>query len=117
MAETGMGAVQIAQYAVLATAVFVALGGIMGFVKAKSKASLIAGVISGIVLGVCYFIGTSDPKIGLAASCVVLTLLDGMFAVRLKKTKKFMPSGMMLIICSIAEVLAVFGALEAFGMM
>jgi uncharacterized membrane protein (UPF0136 family) len=116
--ETGAAIGQfipIAQYTILGTAILVALGGIMGFVKAKSKASLIAGVISGILLAVSFFVTQADLRAGLVAATVLLFLLDGMFASRLAKTKKFMPSGMMLVICSIAEVIVIVGLLQAVG--
>ena len=40
---------EIAKTSVLVLAVMVLVGGIMGFVKAKSKASIISGVISSIL--------------------------------------------------------------------
>jgi uncharacterized membrane protein (UPF0136 family) len=108
--------IQYAQYAVIATAVLVILGGIMGFVKAKSKISLIAGSISGILLGVCFYVSQSEPKFGLIGAAVLLTMLDAMFAARLAKTKKIMPSGVMVIVCSLAELAVAAGVLQAFGM-
>lgn len=107
--------IPIAQYTVIGTAILVALGGIMGFVKAKSKASLIAGIFSGVLLAVCFFVSQSELRAGLIGACVLLVLLDVMFAQRLAKTKKFMPSGMMLVICSVAELLVVAGLLQALG--
>ncbi|MBX9669635.1 MAG: TMEM14 family protein [Candidatus Obscuribacterales bacterium] len=101
---------QIASYVVLVTAILVAAGGTMGFVKANSKASLIAGLASGAALAGCFAFSMADQQNGLIASIVVLLILNGMFAMRLVKTKKFMPNGLMLIISSVAEIV-VFAAL------
>ncbi len=79
----------------------------MGFVKAKSKASLIAGLASGVALALCFAYSLVALQNGLIASAVVLVILNIMFAIRLKKTRKFMPSGLMLIISSVAELVVV----------
>ena len=84
------------------------LGGIFGFVKAKSKASLIAGVLSGVLLLVSYFISSDNPNNGLLIGLGITSLLAITFAIRLAKTKKFMPSGMLLILTIIEEVLLLF---------
>lgn len=86
--------------------VIVLLGGLMGFMKAKSKASLISGVISAILLGAAFAAGLNGkPSEGIIASFVIYSLLDVVFAMRLKKTKKFMPAGLILIFCCIGQVL------------
>lgn len=102
----------IAQYSILALAVFVIIGGVIGFVKGKSKASLIAGVGSGVLLAISYAITLSDVKIGLIAGLVVQVALDVVFAIRIAKTKKFMPSGMLLILCAITQVITVLGLVQ-----
>jgi len=55
-------------------------GGIMGYVKAKSRASLIAGGISGLSLigGAC--LAASQPALGFAIVCVVSAALVARFA-------------------------------------
>lgn len=106
----------IAQYTLLVTGILVAKGGVIGFIKAKSKASLVSGVVSGILLIGCFIAAIQfDPKIGLSAGAVLLAILEAIFTVRFKKTKKFMPSGMLLIVCGISQVLVILGALKAFG--
>lgn len=81
--------------------VLLVLGGLMGFLKAGSKASLIASSAFAAVLIMCErgFIfqrGMAD---------IVLAFLLVFFAVRLTKSKKFMPNGMMLILTLLALVL------------
>lgn len=100
---------EIAQYAIPVYAVFMLLGGIMGFVKGKSKASLTAGAASAAALGGCFYWSYSDAKMALIAAFVLACLLDGVFAMRIAKTKKFMPSGMLLVVSGIFQVLFILG--------
>ena len=81
--------------------VLLVVGGMIGFLKAKSKVSLIMSVTFAALLALCaigevfkYYMA----DIFLAALLVV-------FAIRLAKTKKFMPSGMMLILTLVALAL------------
>ncbi len=83
--------------------IYVALllgGGLMGFLKAKSKISLITSLVFG------GFIALSAAGI-LPAS--LATLLIGVlvivFSLRLIKTRKFMPAGLMLLVSAITLVL------------
>ena len=55
-------------------------GGIMGYAKAKSRASLIAGGISGLVLIGSAALAASHPAAGFAVACVVSLALVGRFA-------------------------------------
>ena len=73
------------------------LGGIWGYIKSRSKPSLISGCISGILLLVAAFLQIQGNDLGLLLSKIVTLLLVIVFAVRLIKTGKFMPSGLMLI--------------------
>lgn len=83
---------------VTATIVFVyglliALGGIMGYVKGGSHASIISGASFGTALLIAgYFI--SKGKIAAQYFALVLTfLLDGIFTYRFAKTLHFFPAG------------------------
>lgn len=69
------------------------VGGVAGFLKARSKASLIASVASAIPLAVA--------AAGILPFWVVPLVLGSLmvvFAKRLATTRKFMPSGMLLIL-------------------
>lgn len=82
------------------------IGGIMGYVKAKSQASLISGLVSGsllILAGIAQLMGQTW---GLILAAVISAALAIVFVVRLAKTRKFMPAGM-LILASLAS----FGAI------
>jgi uncharacterized membrane protein (UPF0136 family) len=82
------------------------VGGIMGYIKAKSQASLISGLISGSLLifaGGAQLMGQSW---GLTLAAAISAVLVVVFILRLVKTRKFMPAGM-LILASLAS----FGAI------
>ncbi len=71
-------------------------GGVMGWKKAGSQASLIAGGISGVLLlvaGASLFSGAA--KLGLTLGGVTALLLAGRFVPAYLKTKKWMPQGLM----------------------
>lgn len=77
------------------------LGGVIGYLKAKSKASLIAGVISGALLnlaGVLLLISPARPQMGLAVGIAITLLLLGRFAPAFFKTRKWMPAGMIFLL-------------------
>ncbi|CAN5282583.1 hypothetical protein BH11CYA1_BH11CYA1_28170 [soil metagenome] len=97
----------VAHYAILILSTFVLVGGIIGFKKAGSKASLIAGGISALLLDICFGLGFANLQAGFIAALIVTSLLDGFFAKRFMKNKKFMPSGMILLLCAITQVLIV----------
>lgn len=99
-----------AQYAIPVYAVFMLLGGIMGFVKGKSKASLIAGAGSAAALAGAFALSFSDVKIALWIAFGIATALEIVFVMRLKKTKKFMPSGMLMALSGLFQILFVVGA-------
>ena len=81
--------------------VLLVVGGLIGFLKAKSQVSLIMSVAFAAALALCAAGVVFQPNVAdflLAALLVV-------FAIRLTKTKKFMPSGMMLIVTLLTLVL------------
>jgi uncharacterized membrane protein (UPF0136 family) len=82
------------------------VGGIMGYVKAKSQASLISGLVSGSLL---IFAGSAQlmgQSWGLTLAAGISAVLAIVFIVRLVKTQKFMPAGM-LILASLASLGAI----------
>ena len=74
-----------------------ALGGVMGYVKAQSKASLIAGCVSGVLLILAGMMTRFSFAVGPLFAKALTVGLVLVFALRLLDTGKFMPSGMMLI--------------------
>jgi len=70
-------------------------GGVMGFVKAKSRASLIAGLASGALLFAASGLAcTRHVVAGAVLGGVVSLALVGRFLPAFLKTKKVMPAGL-----------------------
>ena len=81
--------------------VLLVAGGMVGFIKAKSKASLIASVISAALLSLVAM-GYLQPAYWADIFLVALLVLFGM---KFAKNRKFMTSGMMTILTVITLAL------------
>ncbi|HTY86053.1 MAG TPA: TMEM14 family protein [Candidatus Acidoferrum sp.] len=79
-------------------------GGMIGFFKAKSQASLISAAIFAALLALTQT-GLFAANVARDLANVLLAALLVVFAIRLTKTKKFMPSGMMLALTLLALAL------------
>ncbi len=84
------------------------VGGIIGYVQARSKPSLISGIVSGLLLIVGALRASQGIASGLWLARVVALLLVVVFVVRLVKTKKFMPAGLMVMVGTVT-VVTLFG--------
>ncbi len=80
-------------YGILAIA-----GGIIGYIQATSKVSLISGSISGLLLILAAYFQLQGQTWGAILAVLVTGVLVVVFAVRLAKTRKFMPAGLMTIL-------------------
>ena len=81
------------------------LGGLMGFLKAGSKVSLITSAVAAALLVVTAINGLFQPAFRQGLADAIMAALLVVFAIRLTKTKKFMPSGLMLVVTLAALVL------------
>ncbi|MCX6892388.1 MAG: TMEM14 family protein [Verrucomicrobiota bacterium] len=73
-------------------------GGLFGFFKAGSKVSLITSAVAAAALVLAATRGLFTPAFGKLLADLIMAALLVVFAIRLAKTKKFMPSGLMLVI-------------------
>ncbi|SRR5581483_5424575 len=81
-------------------------GGVMGFVKAKSRASLIAGVVSGVLLLVASaLIFTAHPIAGFVIGIITSVLLAGKFIPDFIHKKALVPGGLMALLSAASIVL------------
>ncbi|KAJ2864606.1 Transmembrane protein 14C [Coemansia aciculifera] len=83
----------------LSFAAFIALGGVIGYLKSNSTASLASGLIFGALISLSAQFAASagaskSANIIPAALCVVLFLVMGS---RFMNSKKFMPAGMVAV--------------------
>ena len=90
---------------VLTYALLVFLGGIFGYVKAGSAASLIMGVAFAVALSSSAFAMFNEKSIGFIIASISTALLAAFFLYRFAISFNFMPAGLMSLL-SIA-VLAV----------
>jgi uncharacterized membrane protein (UPF0136 family) len=74
--------------------VLLVIGGLIGFFKANSKVSLIMSVAFAAALSLC----AADVIFKSYVADILLAALLVVFGMRLAKTKKFMPAGLMLLI-------------------
>lgn len=92
----------LATIAAIAYGILALVGGIAGYVKAKSKPSLVSGLISGALLLAAAAMQLQGLAIGFIVAQIVTVLLVLVFGFRLIKTRKFMPPGLMLVAGAIA---------------
>ena len=74
--------------------VLLVVGGLIGFLKAGSQVSIIMSVGFAAALSLCALGIIFRPYV----ADIILAVLLVVFGLRLSKTKKFMPSGLMLIL-------------------
>ena len=91
-------------YIVLTYGVLVVLGGIIGYAKAKSVASITMGSISGILLLVCGVLKMRGMALGTYLALAISILLGFLFFFRFKGTRKFIPAGLMVVLSIISMV-------------
>lgn len=88
--------------AALAYGILAVVGGIVGYVQAQSKASLISGSISGVLLILAGILQLQGQSSGLILATVITAVLVIVFGIRLTKTRKFMPAGLMSVLGLVA---------------
>jgi uncharacterized membrane protein (UPF0136 family) len=82
-------------------------GGVVGYVKAGSVASIVAGSITGVLLLVAAFLLPEHRAIGLATAFTISLLLAAQFAPKFLRTGRVMPAGMMSILSVIGVIAAI----------
>ena len=83
------------------------VGGVIGYVKAGSTASIIAGSIAGILLLIAAFLLPGNLALGLALATVISIALAGRFIPAFIKTGHLMPAGLMSVLSVIGIIMAI----------
>ena len=96
----------VAVVVVMVLGLFSLVGGVIGYVKAESKASLIAGLISGVVLLGCAFGIAKGNRIASLVSLGIAFLLGGRFFGTWLKKRRLMPD-LLMILFSLATLIVV----------
>lgn len=97
-----------APWVTLVYTVLVLVGGIMGYLKAHSRISLITGMVFGLLLLISSTALFKGMKIGAYGALLFSLILLCFFSWRFIQTVKFFPSGMMaLISLSVLVLLAI----------
>ncbi|MBE9005304.1 hypothetical protein IQ259_09675 [Fortiea sp. LEGE XX443] len=84
--------------AAFAYGILAIFGGIMGYVQARSQVSLLSGSVSGLLLILSAYLQLQGQTWGLILAAFVTAILVVVFAVRLAKTRKLMPAGLMTVL-------------------
>jgi uncharacterized membrane protein (UPF0136 family) len=82
-------------------------GGIVGYVKAGSVASIIAGSITGVLLLVAAFLLPEHRMVGFATALIVSLLLAAQFIPKLLRTGRVMPAGIMSLLSVIGIIVVI----------
>jgi uncharacterized membrane protein (UPF0136 family) len=80
-------------------------GGVLGFVKAKSRASLIAGSIAGGLLMVAGYFASDRSTHGLRLGLALSLALTIRFLLAYRRNKKIMPAGIIVVLGIIGAAL------------
>ncbi len=78
--------------------VILLIGGMIGFLKAGSKVSLLTSSVTAAALVIMTMPSVFQRNFRQTVAEIIMAALLVVFAIRLGKTKKFMPSGLMLML-------------------
>ena len=80
------------------------VGGVMGYVKAHSKMSLMAGVASGLLVFLSLTLSSKNLKAAYLFIASISLVLAEFFLMRFTSSFQFMPAGLMLLLSTITYV-------------
>jgi uncharacterized membrane protein (UPF0136 family) len=109
MIEPLVGQITLGAYAVL-----LAVGGVIGYLKAGSRPSLIAGLLSALVALVALALSARNNRWGFLLGLLLSVALVVLFGYRYGvKTRKFMPSGLLAVTSLIVVAVMLLGLFKA----
>jgi uncharacterized membrane protein (UPF0136 family) len=108
--DRGEVSMRVAAMALLLYGLLVVAGGILGYRRARSRASLAGGYRAGAAIVIASVLALSGQRAGFWLNLVFAGVLAIFFAYRLARTRKPMP-GIPMIVLSLAAVLICLVAL------
>src|SRR5260370_31079032 len=87
-------------------------GGVVGYVKAGSVASIVAGGVTGVLLLVAALLLPEYRIVGLATACLVSLLLAAHFVPKFLRTGRVLPAGMLSILSVLGIIVAIVAWLK-----
>ena len=85
---------------------FSLIGGVIGYLKAKSQASLVAGSVSGVLLLACAYGIHQGHRTAAVGALLIALALGGRFAGTWRRTHRLMPD-LLMVLLSLATVATV----------
>jgi uncharacterized membrane protein (UPF0136 family) len=104
----------ITSYAVIIYGILVSLGGLIGYIQAKSKPSLIAGGASGAIMVACGVLMLQGMVAAMIVALVVALALTVLFLKRFSAKRVFMPAGLMLVLSVLMSVVLITATMMRF---
>ncbi len=104
--------ITIAPFLTLIYGILSIVGGAIGYKQAGSQVSLISGFISGLLLLISSYLLFGGSSAGPLIAGIVTLVLVVVFSIRLAKTRKFMPAGLMIIV-GVANLVAIWSLFSA----
>ena len=88
---------------------FTIAGGVLGYVKARSSASIIAGTVFGALLLVAGYLVGRGGRSGPILALVVSAMLAGRFTKAFRTSGKLMPAGVMALLGLVGIAVSLLG--------
>ncbi len=103
----------VAQLTLGIYAVLLAMGGVMGFLKARSRPSLISGLVSAAAAVAALVLSTMQYSIGVPLGATLAIVLFLFFGYRYAlRNRLFMPNGLMAVVSFVVLVVMVVAMLR-----
>lgn len=98
---------------ILVYGLLVAIGGIIGYLKARSNVSLMSGLGSSVVLAIAAYATLQNRGVGLSLAAIIAVVLSIVFGIRWSKTRALMPAGVMAILSTFVAIVLLSGLATA----